>query len=188
MDEAPNHPDDRDLVNAARTGDREAIGALYGRYHARLCAFAARYIGSQDDVHDLVHDAFLAALQQLHRYDDDQPFLPWLRGVCRNHVFNWLRRERTARRHRQAVVDQALMERVGEEDVGDELVHALRDCIGRLAPHHQELVKRRYVDGTMVKDIAADERKSENSVAAMLKRIRGWLRDCLEGDRPEVTA
>ncbi|MEO6774548.1 MAG: sigma factor, partial [Kofleriaceae bacterium] len=56
--------DDRDLVEAAKRGDREAFRTLFERYHRRAYALAVGVVRHPDDALDVVQDAFIKA----HKY------------------------------------------------------------------------------------------------------------------------
>src|SRR5258707_3738278 len=68
------------LVSAARSGDRAAFGRLYDRY-ARMVhgILLARVPPREAD--DLVQEAFLLALRQLHSLPDISRFWSWLSAL-----------------------------------------------------------------------------------------------------------
>ena len=65
--------EDRELVNAARQGDRAAFGLLYNRYARMVHGILLARIPVRD-VNDLVHDVFLRALHRLHSLRDAARF------------------------------------------------------------------------------------------------------------------
>ena len=83
--------DERDLIQKAQQGDRDAFGELVALYQARLRAFVARYVTRPDDVYDIVQEGFIDAMQHLDRFDPAKDFGPWLRAICRNRMLNHFR-------------------------------------------------------------------------------------------------
>jgi RNA polymerase sigma-70 factor (ECF subfamily) len=46
--------------------------------------FVRRYVGDADEAYDVVQDAFVSAMSNLHRYDPERPFDVWLRRIALN--------------------------------------------------------------------------------------------------------
>jgi RNA polymerase sigma-70 factor (ECF subfamily) len=84
---------ERDLVSAARNGDRDAFGQLYQQYgrmvHGVLLARVPR-----GQVEDLVQDVFLLALKRLESLRDPERFGGWLAMIARNRATDFHRRAR----------------------------------------------------------------------------------------------
>jgi len=72
------HSDDRTLVERTLAGQTEAFGELVRRYADQARRVARAVLRNPDDADDATQDAFLAAFQQLARYDVRRPFGPWL--------------------------------------------------------------------------------------------------------------
>ena len=181
--------DERELVLKAQKGDRDAFGELVRLYQARLRAFVARSVHRAEDVFDIVQDAFLDALRNLHRFDPGQELGPWLRAVTRNRMLNFFRARRVRLNAAVALVEEALEEQWAEnevalEEASDE-VRALQQCIDRLDPPQRELVELRYRRNLAVNELAKRLRRSAAALSMSLFRIRGALQKCL-GQRPEA--
>lgn len=86
---APNALSDRELSGRAVAGDNQAFALIIGRYKASIFKFICRYVGGDEDAHDLLQQVFVAAWQGLGRYDLDRPLGPWLTAIalnkCRDH-------------------------------------------------------------------------------------------------------
>ena len=91
-------PSDAALVVAAREGEAWAREALFRR-HARLAnGLAFRLLGRDQEVDDVVQDAYVTVLDRLHRLEDPQAFSSFLASVIVHRVRRVLRRRRLARR------------------------------------------------------------------------------------------
>lgn len=88
---------DPDLVRRARAGEQRALTLLVGKHKLWLHRFVRRYVGDADEAQDVVQDAFVAALANLHRYDVDRPFEAWLRRIALNKCRDRARREAVRR-------------------------------------------------------------------------------------------
>lgn len=85
-------PTDAALVVAARAGESWAQEALFSRYAPRLLGLAQRILGSCDEADDLLQDAFVRALSQLHRLENPQAFAAWVTAIVVHGAQKRLRR------------------------------------------------------------------------------------------------
>lgn len=69
------------LVQRARAGDASAFGALYERHYARVQRVVSKYVKG-DDAPDIVHDAFVKAIERLRNAQPDTDFRPWISQVA----------------------------------------------------------------------------------------------------------
>ena len=90
-----------ETVARARTGEAEALAALYHRHGRRLFGLAWRLTGSRADAEDVVQDLFVGLPEALKRYEDRGRLDAWLRAVV---VRLFLMRKRTERRRREVAL------------------------------------------------------------------------------------
>jgi RNA polymerase sigma-70 factor (ECF subfamily) len=87
-------------VRLVRAGEAQAFDELVQRYLRSALAVALEYAGDRDDAEDIVQDAFIRTLRELHRFDDRLAFRPWfftiLRNLGRNAAGRRARSQRTA--------------------------------------------------------------------------------------------
>jgi RNA polymerase sigma-70 factor (ECF subfamily) len=95
---------DEVLVVRARTGEPEALAALYARYADPLYTLALRLAGAPADAEDALHDLFVGLPELLRRYDERGRLESWLKGVIARLV---LVERRTARRREDLVARAA---------------------------------------------------------------------------------
>jgi RNA polymerase sigma-70 factor (ECF subfamily) len=87
---------DASLIQRARSGDRDAFGALVERYMRRAYLQALGLVGSREDALDLSQEAFVRAFRARESLDPDRPFYAWLYQILRRLCFNF-RRDRRVR-------------------------------------------------------------------------------------------
>jgi RNA polymerase sigma-70 factor (ECF subfamily) len=85
---------DRDLVRAARRGDRDAAASLFRRYWQDAWRAAFAISGRRAMADDVAADAFERAFAALERFDERRPFGPWLHRIVANRALDLLRAER----------------------------------------------------------------------------------------------
>src|SRR5882762_5061229 len=108
--------DDRDLVEAAKRGDREAFRTLFERYHRRAYALAFGVLRHQDDALDVVQDAFIKAHKYLDKFEGNSSFYTWLYRIVMNLAIDHLRKHR---RVKPVELDET---RVGDEATDDTFI------------------------------------------------------------------
>jgi len=87
-------------VRLARKGEARAFDELVERYLRGALAVALEYARDRDDAEDIVQDAFIRTLRELHRFDDRLSFRPWFYTILRN-----LGRNAAERRGRQTELE-----------------------------------------------------------------------------------
>ncbi len=85
---------DRDLVEAARRGDREAYADLIRSRGDWLFAVAQRILRDVDRTEDAVQEALVTAWRDLHGLRDPERFDAWLRRLLVRSCIAEARRER----------------------------------------------------------------------------------------------
>jgi RNA polymerase sigma-70 factor (ECF subfamily) len=95
---ASEHPSDEDLIAGIARGDREAFATLYRRRRPDVYRFALHVSGSPQVADDVSQDVFMAVINHAGRYRSGRSgVVPWLLGITRNHVRQWVERERPQR-------------------------------------------------------------------------------------------
>jgi RNA polymerase sigma-70 factor (ECF subfamily) len=73
-----------DLVQKAKTGDREAFGELVALYMQGLSGFCYRMLHDRHDADDVVQDTFLKAYEKIWTVKANHTFRPWLYKIAHN--------------------------------------------------------------------------------------------------------
>jgi RNA polymerase sigma-70 factor (ECF subfamily) len=86
---------DRELVEAARNGDREAFGLLAHSNADWLFAVAQRILRDFDRAEDAVQETLVATWRELPSLRDPERFQPWLRRILVRVCYEESRRSRS---------------------------------------------------------------------------------------------
>ena len=173
-----------EYIRRTQEGDSAAFNQLVRLHQARLRAFAARSILSNDIVYDIVQDTFLSAFEHIDRFELDKDFGKWLRGICRNRMLRYFREQRKRQRGFTVIAElleaRLLREDITRRDDSLERIEALRTCLDKLKSADRQLITDRYYEEMSVKDMAAQLGKNAAAVSVKLMRIRAALRKCYE--------
>jgi len=80
MSKVPNESS-AELIRLVKSGNSEALGAVYSRYADALMALAYRLTGSAQDAEDVLHDVFLGLPEALRHYEERGTIESWLKRV-----------------------------------------------------------------------------------------------------------
>lgn len=150
-------PSDTTLVLAARAGEKWAQEALFKRHARTVNGLAYRLLGRDEEVDDLVQEAFLAALRSLDRLENPQAFAAWLCSILVRTAHKTLRRRAMLTRlglRRSAPIDpDVVMSRSTPPDVRQEL-EAIYGVLDRMRPEVRVALVLQRVEGLSVPEIA----------------------------------
>ncbi|NWF83406.1 MAG: sigma-70 family RNA polymerase sigma factor [Bryobacteraceae bacterium] len=182
--------DEKQLIERAQAGGREAFDELAQIYSARMYRMAMRITGNESEAEDAVQQALLGAFQNLSRFRGDSAFSTWVTRITMNEALG------IVRKRRKNVVE--IGEMVNED--GDVVVRvlasagetpeaaALREERRRLVHESMSLVKPSYLKVMklrLIEDLSVEEIGSRlgipvNTVKVHLYRGRQAMKEYLE--------
>ncbi len=80
---------DQELVELAQKGNKKAFNLLVIRYQNRVAGLLTRYV-PQDDIPDIVQEAFIKAYRALNSFRGESAFYTWLYRIAVNSAKNHL--------------------------------------------------------------------------------------------------
>lgn len=187
----PDSITDGELVLRARSGDRHAQALLSQRHRKAMYFLALQLMGNPDDAMDVVQDALVRFLTNLHRFDPKRPVRPWLYRIVRNRVVDLMRR-RKVRRHDSIDATnedgQPFMELLDpdvdlERDAGrSQLKARLWQALNLLTETQREILVLRDYQDLSYSEIAKNLGIPMGTVMSRLHGARKRLRGILEED------
>ena len=173
---------DIELVVLAREGSTEAAGALFDRYW--VLAWRAAYAVTADRTlaDDSAQEAFVKAFAALGRFDEAQPFAPWIKRIAINSAVDSLRRSRRL----EVVSDEESTFHawaLGESAEDDLQRWAVADAVAALGAAKRVVVVLHYWLDLPLEEIAGVLGLPIGTVASRLARAKDDLRVILEEER-----
>ena len=165
-------------IEAVRTNRNDrAFGRLYDRHTPYLYRFALRLAGNDDVLaQELVHDAWVIAVERLGRFEGRSAFRVWLGGILVNRArLSWREQEREQIELSEVpigIADKAL----------DFTLHRidLDNALGTLPARARHVFVMHDVEGYTHEDIAELLGIEPGTSKSQLSRARAMLRARLE--------
>jgi RNA polymerase sigma-70 factor (ECF subfamily) len=173
--------DDRALVAAlVRQRDERAFGILYQRHSTYLYRLALRLTaGSEDDAEDLVHDAWIRAVQRMAGFEWRSQLRTWLAGFI---VSLW--RERLRDMTKDLPFDEAATAETSPLSDTSARIDVER-ALASLAPGFREVLILHDVEGYTHEDIATMLGVQPGTSKSQLSRARAAMRRALGSSTAE---
>ena len=180
----------REVLHAARTGDRAAIGRFYDAHVDGLYAFVFYRVGRDAALaEDVVQETFAIALSRTADYDAERGSVgSWLtilsRNVIRDHLrahqrtgelqATWERIDATLAQTFAAMAERPLPGEVLERAETRDLVHM---AVANLPEQYRTALNRKYVDGESLETLAGELGISVDATKSLLARARRAFRE-----------
>ena len=144
------------LLEAIRSGEREALRRLYDRYSGYAMAIGLRYLPEGDEVRDVLQDSFVRILTSIGQfnYHGEGSLKSWVSRIVSNRSVDYLRE------HQRFRVVSGIPDEPDEEeepDVGGVPPDVLAKMIGRLPVNYR-----------MVLNLYVFEQRSHREIAQLL--------------------
>ena len=168
------------LVAQARSGDQQAVAALYELTYNAVYHTVKSMIKDEDAVFDILQDAYMKAFTNLERFDGGEKFEPWVRQIAANTARDWLKKKRPLLFSELSAGDdgeipaEAFFEDEREAHLPDvsldreETSRLIREIIGELPEDQRAAIGMFYYEELSVKEIAAAMGATENAVKSRL--------------------
>lgn len=185
--------DDRELVEAARTGDRQAFRTLVERHQRRAYAIAFSLLRDESDAAEVVQEAFLRVYRGLATFQGGSSFFTWLYRIVTNLSIDVLRRpgrQTDELDEARGPVDEsdegsfALLSRLDGADPLDsmhraELAKAIKAALDALPPYHRGVIVMREIEGFSYEEMAQAMGVSKGTIMSRLFHARQKLQRSL---------
>jgi RNA polymerase sigma-70 factor (ECF subfamily) len=170
---------ERDLVERAQRGDREAFAALAEGSIGELYNLAQLMLADSDLAQDAVQEALIAAWRDLRALRDLDRFRPWLHRILVNSVYRAARNERRASRLQVvASVDWGAPDPARDLENRDVIDRGFR----RLSAQHRAVLVARHFLGLSDDEAAEMLGVPSGTVKSRLHRATAAMRAELDAD------
>jgi RNA polymerase sigma-70 factor, ECF subfamily len=156
---------DRQLVERAQQGDKQAFGLLVDKYQRKLARLLSRFIRDPAEVEDVTQEAFIKAYRALPAFRGDSAFYTWLYRIGINTAKNYLMAlGRRAPTSTEVEAEEAEGFEEGEQlrDINtpeslllsNEIAETVNATIEKLPEELRKAIQMRELEGMSYEDIA----------------------------------
>ena len=156
---------DRQLVERAQRGDKQAFSLLVEKYQRKLARLLSRFIRDPAEVEDVTQEAFIKAYRALPAFRGDSAFYTWLYRIGINTAKNYLMAMgRRAPTSTEVEAEEAEGFEEGEQlrDINtpesvllsNEIAETVNSTIEQLPEELRTAIQLREIEGMSYEDIA----------------------------------
>lgn len=178
-----NGTSDRELIHRCLGGSQAAFRELHYRHVDRVYRLAARILGPDADVADVVQEVFLSVHRSLDRYRAEAAFTTWLHRLTVHVAVSALRKRIRVRR--EPVPREAPVDPHGRMEAREEL-RALYAALDGLAPKNRVAFVLFEIEGLSLEEVAESTQVPLHTAAARLRRARVALARAVDAARTDA--
>jgi RNA polymerase sigma-70 factor (ECF subfamily) len=174
-----------EVIRETLSGSPMAFAKIVRLHHRDIRQFVSKWIQCPAAADDVAQDVFVAAYENLGRFDGQGSLKPWLIGIAKNKTKQHLRSEARRRKHELNPLQRQIQEWKVQQFDGEMLIDEpnehilLAMCIEQLAPESKRLIDEHYFEGKTLESIACESNRTGGSLRMMLLRIRKALAKCI---------
>lgn len=170
---------DRELVERARGGDRDAFTALVHQISDRLYAIAHRILRDGDLAQDALQNAIVTAWRQLPHLRDADRFEAWSQRILVHACY-----AESRRRQRSAATVRVISFSPSTPDTSDALADRdeIERAFRRLSPDHRAVLVLHHYLGLPLVEVAATLGIPAGTARSRLHNASRVLRSAIEAD------
>ena len=153
------------LVNRCLTGDQPSFDELVHRFRGQVFGLCYRMLGQREDAEDATQETMVRVINNLHRWDQDRAFEPWLLTIAGNRC-----RTRLAKRMRRpsaVTLDYPIQDNTHLEDQAKLLAEEIDLALAHLRDEYRRAFLLFHQQELCYADIA-DELNTIDGVTAVV--------------------
>ena len=164
--------------------DRERYACLILRYEAPLARYVRRISGaSDDDIADILQNAFISAYRNLNDFDPSLKFSSWLYRIVHNEAISQYRKQRA--RPKTILLEEGddVFELLASEvDVvrdADRTMAArrIREVLDTMDPKYRDVLVLKFLEDKDYREISDILQKPMGTIATLINRAKKQFRE-----------
>lgn len=171
--------------------DREIYECLINRYRAPLTRYVRRISGySNDDIADILQNAFLSAYRNLGHFDASMKFSSWIYRIVHNETISQ-HRKRLARPKTVSseVGDDGFMALPSAVDVARDVdrqmaARHIREVLDTMDPKYRDVLVLKFLEDKSYREISFILQRPMGTIATLINRAKKQFRERIERDEP----
>ncbi|MBR3150241.1 MAG: RNA polymerase sigma factor [Eubacterium sp.] len=169
---------EKELVNLAKSGNKDAFAELYGQYKDRLYRYAFYRLQSENDAEDAVQDCVVAAFIQIGSLKKAEAFSAWIFRILYCTCNSYIKRQALVRKNSN--IDDMENQLFDNSAENTALKTELQNALDVLKDDEKEIVLLSVVAGFNSGEIGKIVDMTSGAVRSKLSRSLKKMRDFLE--------
>jgi RNA polymerase sigma factor (sigma-70 family) len=181
---------DEEIITRIMSGEKNAYELIMRKYNQRLFRIVRSYIADEDEIEDVIQEAYIKAYEQLRRFEKRASFSTWLIRIVINEALARVKRRKrftslNDQRPEESANDRDLPEegRTNETPIGTlmntELKAILEKAVDRLPEKYRSVFMMREVEGMSVAETSKSLSITETNVKVRLNRAKEMLQQSI---------
>jgi RNA polymerase sigma-70 factor (ECF subfamily) len=204
----PSSTKDEALLARLCAGEEEAFDELVNKHHGALIRMAMGYVADREVAEEVVQDAWLAVIENLHRFEGRSSLRTWIFGILIHKAKDRAVREKrhttfsdfeSCEDDNEEAVDPSRFHQTGERAghwafppqpwdeqtpekllASQQMVNAMNEAIETLPMRLKEVLTLRDIEGIEVKEVCNLLKITETNLYVRLHRARERVRQAVE--------
>lgn len=166
---------DRELVQQAKFGDKEALAQIVKYYYNDVYLFLYRRLGDRFSAEDITQEVFLKFTQSLQQYKDKDKLKNYLLSIAVNCSNDYYRKSK-----REVLSDEL---ELSEEslNVDSDIRESVKSALMQLPDEQRNVIILRYYHDMKIKEISQVVNCSQSTVKSRLYRGEKQLKEIMKG-------
>ena len=153
---------------------------LLGKHELQLASCVHALVPSWHDAEDILQETKLQLWREFNKYQSGSDFAAWSRTVARYVVRTHFKQLQRKPLILSSDIADAVLQKIAKTpEQSDRRLRMLADCVKKLGDDALDLLRRCYVEGRKIKDIAAELGRSLTGTYSALSRTRHDLLECM---------
>ena len=181
-----------DFLRRAQQGDQAAVTQLVETYQRSVFGVCYRMLGDAKEAEDATQEALVKAITNLHAYDVERPFKPWVLRIASNECIDRIRRRKDTISLDGMGDDGAWEWKAGDSPNPEALVlreeqhAAVRQMLDSLNPTDRMIVTLFYWEDLPYAEIEAVTGLTTSAIKSRLFRARRTMAEHLTQEAAHV--
>lgn len=174
-----------EFLRLAQMGDESAITELVETYQQSVFNVCYRMLGAVAEAEDATQEALVKAVTNLHTYDINRPFKPWVLRIASNECIDRLRRRKNPISLDDMGEDGAWEWKPGDSPTPEQVFLRnerrleVRELLDHLSPTDRAVVTLFYWEGLSYAEIEAVTDLTISAIKSRLFRARRTMAELL---------
>lgn len=172
---------DKKIIEGCIAGNRKAQKALFEKYKSSMMGVCLRYCKSRDEAEDVLMEAFMTVLSEIHTIRSESYVDQWVRRVVVNHAINNYRKN--LKHYFHAEIDNIAESDIDEGEsfdvTGNFSVNKIMAAMQEMPDGYRMVLNLYVVEGYKHKEIAEMLNIAVGTSKSQLSKARKIIQDKL---------